>query len=115
VAPNGRLDAVWNDTRDDPGGFDSVLTYAYSEDGGVTWSLNVALTPPFDPHLGWPQQNKIGDYYHMVSDVDGADLAYAATFNGEQDVYYLRIDTGSFVFLDGFESGDTGAWSATVP
>jgi hypothetical protein len=51
----------------------------------------------------------------MVSDVDGADLAYAATFNGEQDVYYLRIDTGSFVFLDGFESGDTGAWSATVP
>jgi hypothetical protein len=26
-----------------------------------------------------------------VSDDDGADLAYAATYNGEQDVYYLRI------------------------
>ncbi|MFQ5423464.1 MAG: hypothetical protein ACE5F9_05725, partial [Phycisphaerae bacterium] len=40
---------------------------------------------------GYPQQNKLGDYYHMVS-LDGwANLAYAATFNGEQDVYYLRI------------------------
>ena len=27
----------------------------------------------------------------MVSDQVGANLAYAATFNGEQDVYFLRI------------------------
>ena len=27
----------------------------------------------------------------MVSDLVGAHVAYAATFNGEQDVYYLRI------------------------
>jgi hypothetical protein len=27
----------------------------------------------------------------MVSDATGAHVAYAATFNGEQDVYYLRI------------------------
>jgi len=27
----------------------------------------------------------------MVSDKVGAHVAYAATFNGEQDVYYLRI------------------------
>jgi len=27
----------------------------------------------------------------MRSDVNGADLAYAATFNGEQDVYYVRL------------------------
>jgi hypothetical protein len=36
-------------------------------------------------------QNKIGDYYHMTSDNLGANLACATTFNGEQDVYYLRI------------------------
>ncbi|MHC4142570.1 MAG: hypothetical protein ACYSUF_12105, partial [Planctomycetota bacterium] len=36
-------------------------------------------------------QNKLGDYYDMISDRVGADLAYAATFNGEQDVFYLRI------------------------
>jgi hypothetical protein len=27
----------------------------------------------------------------MVSDRVGADVAYSATFNGEQDLYYLRI------------------------
>ncbi len=110
VAPDGRLDAVWNDSRADPGGFDSELYYAYSLDGGSTWSTNQPLSPPFDPHLGWPQQNKIGDYYDMVSDQTGAHLAYAATFNGEQDVYYLRIEFES-LFSDGFESGDTSAWN----
>ena len=109
VAPDGRLDAVWNDSRADPGGFDSELYYAYSRDGGITWSANQPLSPPFDPHLGWPQQNKIGDYYHMVSDNTGAHLAYSATFNGEQDVYYLRIEPAD-LFSDGFESGDTSAW-----
>jgi uncharacterized repeat protein (TIGR01451 family) len=33
----------------------------------------------------------MGDYFHMVSDEFGANLAYAATFNGEQDVYFARI------------------------
>jgi len=93
VAPNGRIDVVWNDTRNDPGGYDSELYYAWSEDAGETWAANVAVSPAFDPHLGWPQQNKLGDYYDMVSDDLGANLAYAATFNGEQDVYFLRIGT----------------------
>ncbi|UCG16444.1 MAG: hypothetical protein JSV19_00085, partial [Phycisphaerales bacterium] len=91
VAPNGRIDAVWNDTRNDPGGYDSELYYAFSTDAGQTWSVNEPLSPPFDPHVGWPMQNKIGDYYDMVSDDNGAHVAYSATFNGEQDVYYLRI------------------------
>ena len=91
VAPNGRIDVIWNDTRNDPSGYDSELHYSFSADGGQTWSANVVLSPPFDPHLGWPNQNKLGDYYEMVSDRTGADVAWAATFNGEQDVYYLRI------------------------
>jgi hypothetical protein len=41
--------------------------------------------------MGWPQQQKLGDYFHMVSDDSGAHVAWAATFNGEQDVYYGRI------------------------
>ena len=91
VAPNGRIDVIWNDTRNDPGGYLSELYYACSTDAGQTWSVNEPLGPAFDPHLGWPQQNKLGDYCDMVSDRVGAHVAYAATYNGEQDVYYLRI------------------------
>ena len=91
VAPNGRLDAVWNDTRADPGGLLSEVYYAYSTNAGVTWSGGIPVTPPWNPTVGWPNQNKIGDYYDMVSDESGVRLAFAATFNGEQDVYFVRL------------------------
>jgi hypothetical protein len=91
VAPNGRIDAIWFDTRDLGVSNLSRLYYAYSWDAGSTWSRNVAVSPPFDSHIGWPQQNKMGDYITLVSDDPGADVAYAATFNGEQDVYYVRL------------------------
>ena len=183
VAANGRIDAVWNDTRNavPPSGNASQLFGAHSDDGGATWSPNQALSPAFDPLLGWPMQNKLGDYYGMVSDRVGADVIYAATFLGEQNVYYLRIgdrdcndngvgdaddllagydvdldgdgipdrcesdadgdgavdaldnceatpnrdqddgdedgvgDACEPLFADGFESGDTSAWSSSVP
>ena len=92
VAPNGRIDVVWNDTRNSGADNLSELYYSFSADGGLTWSVNIPLSPMFDSFLGWPQQSKLGDYYHMLSDNAGASLAYAATFNGEQDVYFLRID-----------------------
>ena len=92
VAPNGRIDVVWNDNRATPL-LDRIsqLYYSSSTDGGVTWSPNEVASPSWDAHIGWPNQNKIGDYYHMISDNVGADLAWAATFNGEQDVYHTRI------------------------
>ena len=91
VAPNGRIDVVWNDTRNTWQSNRSELFYAFSADGGTTWSPNRQLSPAWDSYVGWPNQNKIGDYYDMVSDDVGANLAWAATFNNEQDVYYLRI------------------------
>lgn len=91
VAPTGRIDVVWLDTRDNPGSVNSSLYYSGSMDGGVTWSANVRLSAAFNPHIGWPQQNKMGDYFHMLSDSAAAHLAWAGTFNGEQDVYYGRI------------------------
>lgn len=91
VAPNGRVDVTWFDTRDNPGTVLSRLYYSYSDDGGITWSPNEALSNAFDPHLGWPQQNKIGDYNHQRSDSLGVHLAWAATLNGEEDVFYSYI------------------------
>jgi len=91
VAPNGRIDVVWLDTRDNSVSNISALYYANSMDGGVTWSQNERLSDFFNSHLGWPNQNKMGDYFDMVSDSNGASLAWAATFNSEQDVYYSYI------------------------
>ena len=92
VAPTGRIDAVWLDTRDAPAGSDSsALYYSYSTDQGKSWSRNERLSGKFDSHVGYPNQNKIGDYIHMRSDSTSAHLAWANTFNGEQDVYYSHI------------------------
>lgn len=91
VAPNGRIDAIWFDTRDSGVSNISRLYYAYSWDAGATWSANVPASPSFDSFVGWPQQSKMGDYSTLVSDDAGADVAYCATFNAEQDVYYVRL------------------------
>ncbi len=91
VAPNGRVDAVWLDTRNAANNINSQLFYSYSFDGGNTWSLNVAISNSFNPYLGYPNQNKLGDYITIVSDNSGANVAYAATFNGEEDIYYVRV------------------------
>jgi hypothetical protein len=98
VAPNGRIDSVWLDTRNAANNTDSQLFYSYSIDGGVTWAPNVAVSNSFTPLEGWPDQNKIGDYITIVSDNTGGDVAYSATFNfnpsrgqHEQDVYYVRV------------------------
>src|SRR5216117_168805 len=101
VAPNGRLDAVWYDTRNAANNRDSQLFYSYSTDAGVTWSSNVAVSNSFDPSQGYPNQDKIGDYITIVSDETGGNVAYSATFNfnpnngqHEEDVYYVRVFPG---------------------
>ena len=98
VAPDGRIDSVWFDTRNAANNTDSQLFYSYSTDGGITWSPNVAVSDVFTPFEGYPVQNKIGDYITIVSDNTGGDVAYPATFNfnpttgqHEQDVYFVRV------------------------
>jgi hypothetical protein len=91
VAPNGRIDSVWLDTRNAANNTDSQLFYSFSTDAGDTWSPNVAVSNSFNPFLGYPNQNKMGDYITMVSDNAGANVAYAATFNLEEDIYYVRV------------------------
>ena len=98
VAPNGRLDVIWYDTRNAANNTDSQLFYSWSTDAGVTWSPNVAVSNAFNPFEGYPNQNKIGDYITIVSDATGGNVAYSATFNfnpnqgqHEEDVYYVRV------------------------
>jgi hypothetical protein len=100
VAPNGRIDVVWFDTRNAANNTDSQLFYSYSIDGGNTWAANVAVSNSFNPFVGYPNQSKIGDYITVVSDNISANVAYAATFNGEEDVYYVRISPAPSPALD---------------
>ena len=101
IAPNGRIDVVWLDSRNAANDTDSQLFYSFSTDGGDSWSPNVAVSNSFNPFLGYPVQNKMGDYIKIVSDNTGGDVAYTATFNLEEDVYYVRVapDSGAGINL----------------
>ncbi len=101
VAPNGRIDVIWLDTRDaSTGTNESVLYYSFSTSQGDTWSNNEALSIAFDPNIGYPNQDKMGDYFDMVSDNGGVHLAWANTINGGQDVYYTHITSSDVLNID---------------
>ena len=125
VAPNGRIDSVWLDTRNASNNTDSQLFYSYSLDGGNTWSANVAVSNPFNPFEGYPNQNKMGDYITIVSDATGGNVAYAATFNfnpntnqHEEDIYYVRVAPGAPVAQSAFSRkvhGGAGTFDVPLP
>ena len=80
-------------SRNSPNNVTSRLFYSFNIDGGNTWSPNVAVSNPFNPFIGYPNQSKIGDYITVVSDDDSANVAYSAIFNGEEDISYVRISS----------------------
>jgi hypothetical protein len=44
IAPNGRVDVAWWDTRDSPGMRANDVYYTYSTDDGRTWAKNMRIT-----------------------------------------------------------------------
>ena len=91
VAPNGRIDSVWLDTRNAANNTDSQLFYSYSTDGGNTWSPNVAVSTCVQsvPRLSESEQDgrlhdhRFGQYRRRCR--------LCATFNLEEDIYYVRV------------------------
>ena len=114
VAPNGRIDVCWYDTRGNANNNFSELYYCYSLDGGLSWATNRAISPPFNHFLGYPQQNKIGDYLGLISLDAAACIAYSATFNGEQDIYFICVEQPIIITLA--KSGATVrlSWNAVI-
>ena len=51
----------------------------------------MGVSPVFNRHVGFPTQTNRGDYHDTISDGTGVGIAYAATFTGEQDVFFLRV------------------------
>jgi hypothetical protein len=115
VAPNGRIDVCWYDTRSNPNNQFSQLYYSFSSDGGLTWSSNRAVSVAFDQSLGYPQQNKIGDYITVVALDNATYVAYSATFNAEEDIYFLRMpDLPLQVTIAKAGTNVALSWSAVV-
>ena len=114
VAPNGRVDVCWYDTRHSGDPSVCELYYCYSLDGGLSWAPNRAISPLFNSGVGRPMQQKIGDYIGMISLDDAACIAYSATFNGEQDVYFVRVEPPLVLASSMTNSGIQLSWNAVV-
>lgn len=104
---DGRLAVIGADDRDDHGN-SSGAAYLFSVDG-VTWNEEARLNASdagADDHFGWAVA------------VDGDTILAGAPNNddtGESSGSAYVFTANCDIFSDGFESGGTGAWSATAP
>lgn len=110
----GGIHVVWYDRREN--GFDIDVYTSFSSDGGVTFGPNVRVTTAaFTPILPWDVNvDFIGDYNGLAVDDATIYPFYQDAREGNQDVYVALLPGSGFVFVDGFESGDTSTWSVTV-
>ncbi len=107
VTPNGRVDAVWWDFRNDQGQFQNDVYYSYSEDNGATWSKNVRVNDrSIDRRIGvWSNGYDMRMPVGVVSTDKVAVFAWDDTRNSDaltqgQDVYtsiiqHEALGTGS--------------------
>ncbi|MEM7481710.1 MAG: sialidase family protein [Acidobacteriota bacterium] len=94
--------------------------YALSLDGGSTWTTVQLTNTPIESALsdwGSTMGQFLGDFVNLTVDGDRVYAVYPSTMNGDQDIVLQTIDIDSEgpIFIDGFEIGDTGRWSAAVP
>lgn len=90
IAPGGRLDVIWYDTRASANNTASRMYMTSSFDGGTSWVTPQPMTESFNHLVGFPSQDKIGDYIGMISQNGYAQITFSATFTGGEDVYYMR-------------------------
>ncbi len=88
VAPNGRVDVMWYDYRDDPNALS--VYYTYSTSSGATWSSNSRLT---DITPGFPPDNVnfAGDYSALASVDEKAYVAWMDNRLGYQEIYGASV------------------------
>lgn len=124
IDTSGRLHMVYLDTRrveqdkDDPDAWLDVY-YSTSEDRGQSWTEVPLTEQAFNTSSSsWLNniEQFVGDYLGLAISDGRAIVSYAATHNGDLDIYAQRIlFAPNQVFNDGFESGDTNVWSSHSP
>lgn len=118
VGPDGKVYVMFYDTGFDMDRTSVDVFYAISSDGAQTWSTPERLTSVTSPNLN--DGFEFGDYNGM--DVAMNQLIAIFTDNRDEDggdpqskdVYAAGVDLLA-IFSDGFESGNTSAWSAVTP
>lgn len=106
IAPNGRVDVAWWDTRDDPGIYSNDVYYASSTDNGTSWGKNIRVTDrTIDRRIGvWgfnfdmsaPPGLASTDAFAMLAwdDTRNADANKPDSFalgGGVQDIYTSAV------------------------
>ena len=89
IAPNGRIDALYLDRRDDPENLDNDVAYTFSRNGGTTFAGSIRLT------LAGKSSSMVGQRYPIPS----AGLA--------------RFDYGFRIALLSRKSDALAAWTDT--
>ncbi len=88
IAPNGRIDVAWWDTRDTPGQRFNDVYYAYSTDDGKTWSKNQRISDQsVDRRLGiWGLNYDIASQPGVTSTNEYAVFGWDDTRNSDKTV-----------------------------
>ncbi len=105
VKDNGVIDIVWLDRRNDPADQNFEVFFAYSTDGGTTFSQNIPVSDMIFPLL--PGQDWLGEYIGIDVDPFDAYIAWTDTRNGDRDIFFdtihnpeLGIDEGNTNILN---------------
>ncbi len=119
VDASGHLHMTFYSTLRDPSRTSVDLMRSVSMDGGVTWSEPRRLTAVASQSPN--DEFQFGDYNGLA--VLAGQAVATFTDNRDEaggsvdsvDIYAAGFATGESIFADGFESGDTGAWSSSRP
>ncbi|MEA3190855.1 MAG: hypothetical protein QOD77_1437 [Thermoplasmata archaeon] len=98
VGPDGTVDLSWNDRRMDPTNHLFDLYYAYSVDGGRTFSKALRVSDVASDEQYSHHQNGaifLGDYRDLDSAAGTAHPVWVDTRNGKADVYTATIERPS--------------------
>jgi hypothetical protein len=93
VAPDGRVDALFYDRRDDPANRLVTAYHAWSTDHGATWQEVRVGDVLFDGDLGQHQTGApyLGDYISIASSDAAAHMVWADSRNGDNDLFFARL------------------------
>lgn len=87
VKPNGVIDIVWIDRRNDPLNWLFDVYFAYSTDNGQTFSSNIRVSDvPIGP-LNEPN-SWMGEYIGIDVDSSRAYIAWTDTRTGDRDIFF---------------------------